>query len=109
MAQSTQIQDEDTSDYLTRTNNRLGTMSRATMALLNSFLNDDSDSYAVAKGKVKDVSASARASHPTAKIDFMLGEPEFLIAAIKAVDESQHSFMTEAKKKLVTDILKQSV
>lgn len=107
MAQAKEIQDEDTSDYLTRINNRLGTMSKATMVLLNSFL-DDGDSYSVAKGKVKDVSASARASHPTAKIDFFLGEPEFLIAAIEDVDESQHSFMTQEKKDLVTDILKQS-
>lgn len=100
-----EIYDDSTLDYITRCNNRLGTMAKATMALLNSYMEIEKDSYLVAKAKVKDVSKAIKESNPTAKFDFMLGEPEFLIEAIEGIDEATYPHVTSVKKILVTNIL----
>ena len=108
MAQDKNMFNESTSDYLTRIQNRTGTLGESTMVLLQKLM-DDGDDYATAKGKVQSLSDEISAGTPSAKMDFTFGSIQPLKDQVNA---SALSFMTAnngANKTIVIDILDQAV
>ena len=101
MAESRELQDGGTEDYLVRYHNRLATIGRATMALVTHFITggDDLDT---SRGKVKQLSQEISGAKPGAKTDYMLGDTQDLIDRVNA---SALSFMDTTAKSVVTDIL----
>jgi len=95
------LQDEETLDYLTRTDNRTATLGASTMALLKSFI-EDGDDYTTAKGKVKELSQEISANSPASKMDYILGDAAELVATVQA---SVLVHMSQAKKDIVINIL----
>jgi len=104
MPESSNIQDESTSDFLIRTNNRTATLGNSTMVLLQSFITDGDD-YFTAKSKVQQLSQEITSNQPGAKTDFILGDTLSLINTVQA---SILTFMTQAKKDVVINILNQA-
>ena len=108
MSQDKNIYTEATTDYLTRVQNRTGTLGESTMVLLQQFV-DGEDDYDTAKGKVQQLSDEITVATPGAKMDFILGRTGPLITQVQA---SVLSFMTDnnnANIDLVVNILNQVV
>lgn len=99
-----EIQDKDTDDYVTRINNRMGTIAKSTTQLRSAYISDG-DSYEVAKAKVADVSVYVLANSVEAKSEFMFGNTSVLIDVINAITTGDISHFTATKKAVVIDIL----
>jgi hypothetical protein len=102
MAEANIIQLQATQDFLVRTSNRTAALGASTMALLQSFIDEDGDDYATAKTKTQEVSQEISAAAPAAKMDYTLGDATALIAQVQASALPQ---MTQAKKDLVIALL----
>jgi len=113
MAESKDLQDELTSDYMIRVYNRTAMLGKSTMELLKHLITLETDpdpnvNYEAAKAKVKQLSQEITASKPAAKFDYTLGDTDDLINYIDSIDETTHPFMSAAAKTIVTDILNQA-
>ncbi len=96
-----QIFDDNTTDYVHRINNRMGTFGRSTVALLQSFV-DDGDTETVAKQKVTDLNDEIAALGTDVIVSYWTGNTQPLVDAVNA---SILAHMTAPKKLIVTDIL----
>jgi len=95
------LQDESTSDYLIRCENRKATLGKSTVSLIG-YLMGLGDDYPAAKQKVVDLGNEIRTSDPGAKYDYELGNTQPLI---DIVNSSTLPFMTAEAKALVVAIL----
>lgn len=99
-----QLFDENTTEYLSKIENRMGTFGMATMSLKKSFI-DDGDSITVAKQKVTDLNDEISVIGTEVIMSYWTGNVQPLIDAVNASVLAHMTADSGAKKTLVTDIL----
>jgi len=102
MKQDREMFEDNVEEYKIRSlNNRFGTFSKATMGLMQHYM-DNGDDYDTANQKVTDLANEISDNKPSAKFDYIIGVTQPLIDQINA---SSLIHMTQTEKDLVTNIL----
>lgn len=98
----------ETDNYLERMRQREGVLAKATMDLVQAFM-DDGDDLVTAQGKVKAFSDEITTNAPGAKYDFVLGNVQPLKDAVNASVLSYMTANTNEKINLVISLLNKAV